>query len=388
MVVASLEKGRHSEGHKQWDTIRKIRSTFSNQVRAAAISNFSSLSLADNQGSSYQRLAPDPCGSLWFQRFMAGCKKRMGQDWRPNRAISVEIMEELLKSAEGRALAATEEETRHKWVMGGAYFCVCFVLSLRSTEGLLADLEGMIEHYNDERPHVIIPLLGRFKGEDHSSQHLMPCVSVTESGIQVKTWIRRLMAVHRAKGRVVGPMFINDRGVQSSTYEMNSLLIECLTDILEQSPTLFGSDVKTAEDLVDKYHVFRSFRRGSESRAVAMKRLRSVPISIPPIYNKILHRGLVIPLFVYCRFYVWPFVVWRSAMFESKEWLQQMESTLFPGIYRAMMYVFTGLTVILLGLNLVLFRRLVNHPHLQRVYRNHHDNDNDYNNINKKMVVQ
>ncbi|KAI2498449.1 hypothetical protein MHU86_16033 [Fragilaria crotonensis] len=195
----------------------------------------------------------------------------MGQDWRPNRAISVEIMEELLKSAEGRALAATEEETRHKWVMGGAYFCVCFVLSLRSTEGLLADLEGMIEHYNDERPHVIIPLLGRFKGEDHSSQHLMPCVSVTESGIQVKTWIRRLMAVHRAKGRVVGPMFINDRGVQSSTYEMNSLLIECLTDILEQSPTLFGSDVKTAEDLVDKYHVFRSFRRGSESRAVAMK---------------------------------------------------------------------------------------------------------------------
>jgi hypothetical protein len=31
-------------------------------------------------------------GSLWFQRFMLGCKKRMGQDWRPNQAISAELV--------------------------------------------------------------------------------------------------------------------------------------------------------------------------------------------------------------------------------------------------------------------------------------------------------
>jgi TLC domain len=150
--------------------------------------------------------------------------------------------------------------------------------------------------------------------------------------------------------------------------------------------------------LIGGSHLFASTRRlgaignfALDASSLSLHVLQlciNAPISIPPIYIEILHRGLVIPLFVYCRFYVWPFVVWRSAMFESKEWLQQMESTLFPGIYRAMMYVFTGLTVILLGLNLVLFRRLVNHPHLQRVYRNHHDNDNDYNNINKKMVVQ
>ncbi|KAI2502954.1 hypothetical protein MHU86_11459 [Fragilaria crotonensis] len=263
MVVASLEKGRHLSSHKQWDTIRKIRSTFSNQVRAAAVSNFSSLSLADNHGSSYQRLAPDPCGSLWFQRFMVGCKKRMGQDWRPNRALSVEVMEELLKAAEGKALSATDKESRHKWVMGGAYFCVCFVLSLRSTEGLLADLKGMIAQYDEERPDLVIPLLGRFKDEDHSSQHLMACcVSTTESGIQVKTLMRRLLAVHRSKGRVTGSLFLNARGVQSSTYKINGLLMECLAEILERSPMLFGSDVKSAEDLTDKYHDFQSFRRG------------------------------------------------------------------------------------------------------------------------------
>ena len=271
MVVASLEKGRYSNTHKQWDTIRKIRSTFSNQLRSAAISNFSTLSLADNQGSSYQRLAPDPCGSLWFQRFMTGCKKRMGQDWRPNRAMSVELMAALLELVEQKAIVTSDTATRHKWVMVGGYCCVCFVLSLRSSEGLLADLAGMIEHLQDGRPNLVIPLLGKFKGEDHSSQHLMPCVNVTDSGIQVKTWLYRVVAIHRAAGRTKGPMFLNNNGVQYSTSEMNVLFLECLTEIFERQPSMFGVDIKTVEDIVDKYHVFRSFRRGSESRAVAMK---------------------------------------------------------------------------------------------------------------------
>ena len=33
---------------------------------------------------------------------------------------------------------------------------------------------------------------------------------------------------------------------------------------------MFAIDIKKSEDVSEKYHVFRSFRRGSESRAVAM----------------------------------------------------------------------------------------------------------------------
>ena len=109
VVFASLEKGKYSESHKQWDTIRKIRSAYSNHARAAAISNFDTLSLADNHGKSYERLAPDPCGSLWFQRFMAGCKKRMGQDWRPNKAVSVEIMADLLSTADRKVASEASD---------------------------------------------------------------------------------------------------------------------------------------------------------------------------------------------------------------------------------------------------------------------------------------
>lgn len=272
MVASSLEPGRYSESHKQWDTIRKLRSSYSNQVRASRAANAHTLSLADDKGTSYQRIALDPCGSLWFQRFMLGCKKRMGQDWRPNQAISAELVHELLANCERRATeAAGVLATQHKWVMAGGYFCICFVLSLRSPEGLMADLEGLVHYFTRETENVIIPLLGRFKGEHHAKQHLLLSKGVTGSGIRIRLWMQRVIAVHRSYRRVAGPAFVNSTGQQSTTSEMNELFLEALIEIHERRPDLFGYDVESAADLQDKFNVFRSFRRGSESRAVAMK---------------------------------------------------------------------------------------------------------------------
>lgn len=271
MVASSREAGRYSETYKQWDTIRKLRSCYSNQVRASRMANSHTLSLADDKGTSYQRIALDPCGSLWFQRFMLGCKKRMGQDWRPNQAIGVELVHELLSSCERRAVNSVDQASQHMWVMAGGYFCDCFVLSLQSPEGLMTDLEGLIHYFHCERINVIVPLLGRFKGEHHSKQHLLLSKGVTGSGIQVRLWMQRVIAVHKSRQRISGPAFVNSEGFQSSTSEMNDLFLEALVEIYNHRPELFGYDVESALDLQDKFNVFRSFRRGSESRAVAMK---------------------------------------------------------------------------------------------------------------------
>ena len=53
---------------------------------------------------------------------------------------------------------------------------------------------------------------------------------------------------------------------------MNDLFLDVLTEIYEFAPKLVGVDVAEVRDLTDKYYnVLRSFRQGSESRAVAMK---------------------------------------------------------------------------------------------------------------------
>ena len=271
MVASSLQKGRYSNTHKQWDTIRRFQSCYSNQVRAAREANFNSVVLSDGSGKLYQRIGRDACGSLWFSRFAMGCQKRMGQEWRPNQAISVEVLHRLLAKTEDRVRAALDTRDRSRWILRGGYFCICYVLSLRGPEGLMADLEGLIRFHDESHPDVVVPLLGRFKGEHHAKQHLLTSVGVTSSGIRVKVWLRRLLAVHRLEGRTSGPVFVNDEGYQSSTTEMNDSFLKLLVEIFDDSPRLFGLDIKESSDLSDKFNVFRSFRRGSESRAVSMK---------------------------------------------------------------------------------------------------------------------
>lgn len=135
----------------------------------------------------------------------------------------------------------------------------------------MADLEGLLKFHDPTSDEVVIPLLGRFKGEHHAKQHLLISCATTGSGIEMKLWVSRVIAVHRAKERSTGPAFVDPNGYQSSTADMNSLFLEVLTGIYEDHPKLFGRDISDAGDLVDKFNVFRSFRRGSESRAVAMR---------------------------------------------------------------------------------------------------------------------
>ena len=100
-------------------------------------------------------------------------------------------------------------------------------------------------------------------------QHLLMSRSTTGSGIKVKQWVRRCLAVHRGAGRTTGPVFVNREGYQLATSDMNELFLQVLVEIYEDHPGIFGVIVKDAGEIPDKYNVFRSFRRGSESRAVS-----------------------------------------------------------------------------------------------------------------------
>ena len=82
---------------------------------------------------------------------------------------------------------------------------------------------------------------------------------------------------------------------------------------------------------------------------------------------KFLHRFVVIPVFVYCRFFVMPFVVQYSAVFESSMWLQQIEHALKPGVGMAIYVFFNGMLLSAFGLNFIYLRRLLFHPFILRI---------------------
>ena len=190
MVLDSLQPGKYSDMKKQFDTVRRLRSAFSNQVRASSLANENPQVLADN----FSRLAVDPAGSLWFTRFMEGCRRRMGQDRRPNMTLSNPLAHAVARMAERRAARTHNNRDEAKWILFGAYVVISYVLSLRGSEGLLLDL-GAIGRQKAKDTHVrlIFALHGKVKGEHHERQHLFPCTTKTQSGFDVVLWRNRVI---------------------------------------------------------------------------------------------------------------------------------------------------------------------------------------------------
>jgi hypothetical protein len=269
MVLDSTGAGVRWKDCKQFNTVHRLCTAFANQARTSAKVIGRVLAMVDIKGH-FQRFATESVGSDWFSAFSEGCKRRMGQIWRRNQAISVELVHALLAKIEEKVMSSQEPGKGALWVTLGAHAVTCFAVSLRGPEGLLLDLEGLDEMVNPvTRNHLIIPLLGQVKGEHHARAHLLPCVFVASSGIQVQLWLQRLVQLRTREGRTKGPAICDSDGMQLSTSVLNTRFVECLCDIFEEKPGLFLDNIKNAGDIEMWCNVFRSLRQGSNSRALS-----------------------------------------------------------------------------------------------------------------------
>ena len=105
MVLESRKKGLYCVDRLQFDTIRKLWTVYSNHCRAGSKANRTAMSLGDQKGK-YVRFSTDACSSFWFYRFLEGCKGRMGQDWRPNQAMTIKLLLKVLSDTEVSLVAA------------------------------------------------------------------------------------------------------------------------------------------------------------------------------------------------------------------------------------------------------------------------------------------
>jgi hypothetical protein len=112
---------------------------------------------------------------------------------------------------------------------------------------------------------VVVPLLGRFKGEEHHQQHLLAVAAVTNSGLQPRKWLEALVVLQECQGWVQGPATCDDEGFVTKQAEMNAAFLSCLESVHKEQPNLFPLDASVSD-----YNVDHSFCRGSDSRAKAL----------------------------------------------------------------------------------------------------------------------
>jgi hypothetical protein len=260
IVQRSLAKGRYG-ANVQYETVRKFR---------AAASNIFHSSVAGQDvvvmAKETRKLVATKCPtySEFFERFNKGLHKRMGDVVRPDRALSLAILLEILKNLE----LEWSELPSLELALEGAFYTIAFGLALRGEEVEMVEMRGIRRHWDqaishEEHPHVVIALLGRFKNETGEAYHLMPMLSRTPRGLKPAVWVNRVLECYAERNIMSGYMFRNANGTKLKAKLMEPRFHDRLAQVQRQCPHLLDPEV----DVVEEYGVSRSFRRGGTSEA-------------------------------------------------------------------------------------------------------------------------
>lgn len=130
----------------------------------------------------------------------------------------------------------------------GAYACIALCGSFQGSEVFLVDLNWLRKYVEMKPAHngelyVVVPLLGHVKGEIGTAYHLTPMATRTNSGINVKIWVERLMSVRSGEGRFHGPAFTNDQGQILKSDDIEEGVFELIQQVQSLHPSLIPSEV-------------------------------------------------------------------------------------------------------------------------------------------------
>ena len=264
MLKRSLDPGRW-EKYIQFSTARRIRSAFSNVYHSSAMLE-EVVTMAYETSKLFETNCPTY--GYWFERFILGCHKRMGDyvvtDFALSKILFYELMVQLefdWKSTRDADLLLDIEKFSLILISG-------FLCGLRGEEIMKVDISGLMKYIDvgaadREHPHAVIPLLGRLKGETGDRYHYMIVARVTSGGLAVGRWLDRLVASLLKRGRTNGFLFVDGKGVQRKVGTYNDEFWDRLQRVRMAKPFLFEPKVK----IKNAYGLRRSLRRGSNSEA-------------------------------------------------------------------------------------------------------------------------
>jgi hypothetical protein len=265
MIEQSLRKGKRS-GNIQWNSIRKTRAAVSNYNHTTA--EYCQLAAVRQEHGTRQGFSLSPTYSAWFDRFSIGCHKRMGDDVRPDMAVSIGIMLEMDIYYEEQWALCTTLADRLAIALSCSFYMNGFCAGLRGEELPMMSLGATAKYlYHPQTPgleHITLAMKGRIKGEFQEEQcHLIPIVAVTRSGLRPRLWMMRVVEAYRESGEVQGWIYRDASGAPAKQGAFELEFFETLREIQLRRPELFLPD----GDIPDIYGMGRSLRRGYTSHA-------------------------------------------------------------------------------------------------------------------------
>ena len=284
IVAASTLKGLNVVEYQQFDTIRKLRTLYQHLFERSAYAAQHNWVLKKSNKGDVFHTSECPTNSLFFTRFMEGCLNRMNKNVKSDLALDPRILKIILANMEKEVRTQTTPNSRKKWLsVAGAYFAISYACSLRGNEGFMLDAGALIRYISkgasqDDVPHVVVPLLGRFKNEVGERFHLMMSVNITKSGLDVRWWLELLVTILKLERKTEGPAICDPEGFIVKSLDMNHKFHKQLTLVQESHPRL----IDPVLNITEEYNIRRSFRRGSVTTA----RENGVPKDVVDMINR------------------------------------------------------------------------------------------------------
>jgi hypothetical protein len=262
----SMDPGKYAE-FVQWETFRKTRSCITNVSQAGVGGLGNSIGAYERKKMWISTVATH---TFWFERFMEGLHRRVGEIKKQDWPISIEALHEVDKILEkewnkAKSLSAQKRVTEMgTWLVGG--FCT----GLRGEEMLMLELAGTaksLKHLeNEKEPHFEMVVLGRTKGNRLSGAKFgIPCVAITEgTNLRPGKWIKRLVACLHGMGRRNGRLF--ERKLMPTKlceYEDDFFTV---LERVQSTTNVIENDV----DLREEGGILRTTRRGLSAHALNM----------------------------------------------------------------------------------------------------------------------
>ena len=273
LLEKSLDPGKLAD-YTQFDTCRQYRSTLSNMFYATAAAVEKGQSMKSLQGKVFH-LAQDPFQTALVERFVRGMKSRMPVESLRNLPLSGLVVRRLLDVIESEWVEPSTPAARTRLLaMVGAYISLTYSYSLRGNEGFWVDGDLLVENievgkYDSPIPHVLVPVIGFFKGESGERMHVFSIANNNKSGTRPRIWLERVVKILRAERKVNCPAFCDVEGYMLGSDDIEAVMHPILRNLqgavgLEQA---LPSDV----DVEMFYRCERSFRRGAENTALVRK---------------------------------------------------------------------------------------------------------------------
>jgi hypothetical protein len=272
MLTQSLEPGRNDVAYTQFDTCRNNRSIASNIYAASSRVQEERNVLKSRKGETYH-LHSDPMQSVLMERFVVGMQTRMPEAVKRNIPISGAAVAAILNNMTVElATNGTTEERRRELVMAGSYMCIAYGGSLRGCEALWVCGDNLRKHIDVGRDdvvngsHVVVPLIGKFKGEMGTRMHVIPLANETSSGVKIRWWLERLVDLLREEAMMDCPAFCDSDGYQLRESDIEKVFQPILEELIKNDAMKHLWPRRLA--IREYCRCFRSFRRGAENEAL------------------------------------------------------------------------------------------------------------------------